>query len=54
MGNFRNNKYGNYTRYTYTGCEAYVELTVDGKKIVLNGADKESTRAIYEALLERK
>lgn len=54
MGNFHNGKYGDYIRYCYTSCEAYVELTVAGKTVVVNGADRESTQAIYDALLERR
>lgn len=51
MGLFQNDEFGRYTRYSYTGCDACVVLTVEGKILVLSGADRESTRAIYDALL---
>ncbi len=53
MGNFKNREYGNYTRYTYTKCEAGVVLIVDGREVVVSGKDKESTKVIYEELMER-
>ena len=53
MGDFKNDEFGNYTRYTYTKSNSGVVLVVDGREVVIGGEDKESTRAIYEELLER-
>lgn len=53
LGNFHNEEFGNYTRYTYTDCDACVVLTCRGKTIVLSGKDKAATRAIYNALCQR-
>ena len=53
MGAFRNEEFGNYTLYAYTQCDAAVVLTVDGKRVVINGRNAEETMAIYEALTER-
>ena len=53
MGAFRNEEFGNYTLYAYTKCDAAVVLTVDGKKVVVNGKNAEETKAIYDALSER-
>lgn len=53
MGFYRNEEYGNYTRYTYTMCKACVVLTVDGKTLVVNGPDAEHTRTIYNELMGR-
>lgn len=53
MGDFRNDEFGNYTRYTYKNCDAGVVLLVDGREVVISGKDKESTREIYEELMER-
>ena len=53
LGNFRNEEFGNYTRYTYTHCDACVVLTARGKTIVLSGEDATATRAIYDALCQR-
>ncbi|MCH5353982.1 MAG: SdpI family protein [Acutalibacter sp.] len=50
MGTYLNEEYGSYTRYTYTGCDACVVLSVSGRTLVLNGADQESTQAIYQEL----
>ena len=52
MGTFKNDEYGQYTRYAYTGCEACVVLKVDGKTLVLSGKDAESTRTIYDKLIK--
>lgn len=53
LGAYQNEEFGHYTCYTYTQCDAAVVLTVDGKKIVINGKNAEETRAICEALSER-
>ncbi len=53
-GSFHNDEFGDYTRYTYTRCDAWVVLTVEGKTLVISGADKESTEKIYDALVARK
>lgn len=53
MGKFRNDEFGDYTRYTYTSCEECVVLTVNERIFVLNGEDEASTKAIYEELLKR-
>ena len=52
-GAFRNDEFGNYTRYSYTGCDACIVLRSADKVLVFNGPDAESTRAIYEELLTR-
>lgn len=53
MGDFKNDEFGKYTRYSYTECDSCIVLTAKGEIFVLNGADDEATRAIYEELLER-
>lgn len=53
MGNFENSEFGNYTRYTYTNCDTAIVLQVNGKHVVLSGKDEESTKAIYDELMER-
>lgn len=53
MGAYKNEEFGNYTRYTYTQCDAVVVLTVKGEKIAINGKNAEETRAIYKSLTER-
>ncbi len=53
LGDFNNKEYGNYTRYTYTNCDAGVVLLVKDREVVISGKDKESTKAIYDELLKR-
>lgn len=53
LGNFENEEFGNYTRYTYYNPEACVVLQVGGKTLVLSGRDKAETQAIYQELLAK-
>ena len=51
FGQFSNDAYGPYTRYTYRSCGDCVRLTTaSGRTILLNGPDQPSTEAIYETL----
>ena len=51
FGQFSNDAYGDYTRYTYHSCGDCVRLTTaSGRTILLNGPDQAATRAIYETL----
>lgn len=52
-GTFRNGEFGNYTRYSYVGCDDCVVIKAKGKTIVINGKDKESTQCIYNELMAR-
>ena len=50
-GSFRNEEFGNYTRYSYTGCDACIVLTSsDGESLVLNAPDEDATVALFEEL----
>ena len=53
MGEFENEIYGRYTRYTYSSCDSCVVLDVNGKTVVLSGPDDVSTREIYSTLLQK-
>lgn len=53
VGWFRNDEFGNYTRYTYTQTAPCVVLTVDGATIVVNCADEAQTQALYNELIAR-
>lgn len=54
MGNFENEEFGRYVRYSYMDCDACVVLhSKDGKVLVVNGVDEESTKGIYEELKGR-
>lgn len=52
-GSFRNDEFGNYTRYSYTKCDACIVLASGEKTLVFNARDAEATRALYEELLTR-
>jgi hypothetical protein len=51
MGNFKNEEFGKYIRYTYSDCELSVVLVANGKTVVINGEDEVKTRSIYEMIL---
>lgn len=53
LGSFRNDAFGAYTRYAYTGCDASIVMQVKGKTVALSGANEEATKALYEELSDR-
>lgn len=53
LGNFANEEFGNYTRYTYTKVDPCVVLKVKGKILVIGAADAVATRAFYDDLQTR-
>ena len=36
MGNFKNDIFGDYIRYTHASCHSYVVMNIDGKILVVN------------------
>ena len=52
MGAFHNDAFGDYTRYSYGGCDSCVVLTVKERVLVLSGKDETETKEIYEKLME--
>ena len=54
LGAFHNDEFGDYTRYTYSGCDACVVLYLQsGEIVVVNGADAGSTRTIWQQIGDR-
>ena len=53
MGNFRNDVYGDYIRYTHSSCHSYVVMSIDGKILVVNGANDSATKEIYHTICEK-
>ena len=53
MGNFRNDVYGNYIRYTHSSCHSYIVMKVDGKILVVNGENDAATEEIYHTISEK-
>lgn len=53
VGWFRNDEFGNYTRYSYTGCDACVIIKINGGILVINSSDSAQTYDIYEEILSK-
>ncbi len=53
MGGYKNDEFGQYTRYSYRGCDACVVITVDNKTLVISGTDYTQTQEIYKELSEK-
>ncbi len=53
MGNFKNDEFGNYTLYAYTGADSHIVMENNGKYLVVSAKTVEETQALYENLLER-
>ena len=54
IGEFENDEFGRYIRYTYTKCDSYVVIKAKGETLVLNDSrDGDSSKEIYEKLLEK-
>ena len=54
MGNFKNDVYGNYIRYTHSSCHSYVVMSIGGKILVVNGENDQETKEIYHNISEKK
>ena len=53
MGWFESDELGDYSRYTYTGCDSYILLTSGEDILILNAKTEADTQALYEALTEK-
>lgn len=53
MGQFKNEEFGYYTRYTYYDDAGCVVISVGEERIVISGKTIVETRAIYESLKEK-
>ena len=53
-GNFKNDEFDKYIRYSYKGSNTCVVLFLKDKTLVINGIDNESTKMIYDELMIRK
>ena len=47
LGKFINDEFGSHTRYTYNACKTVVVMKIDGKILVINDKDDDTTREIY-------
>lgn len=53
LGTFENNEFGRYTVFAYTRTKSAVVITSDGKTLVINDLDKQSTKEIYEKIADK-
>lgn len=53
IGNFRNDEFGDYTRYSYAQNNSCIVLKVNGNILVINGKNAEKTKEIYELILTK-
>ncbi len=53
LGIFKNDEFGSYTIYAYTGSEEFIVLTADERTLVIGMRDKEDAREIYETISEK-
>lgn len=53
LGQFKNEEFGHYIRYTYCDDAGCIVLTVGGEKLVIAGKTLVETRAIYDELIEK-
>ena len=53
LGAFQNQEFGNYTRYTYYNANPCIVITAGDRILVLSDETAESTRELYQQLLEK-
>ncbi len=53
LGNFKNDEFGTYARYTYTGNKPCIVLTVGEKIIVLGTNEEQNLYELYETISEK-
>lgn len=53
LGQFKNDDLGYYISYLYTQCDSCVLLRSEGNVLLVNGADADATKTIYETLKEK-
>jgi uncharacterized membrane protein len=50
IGSFRNDEFGAYTRYTYTGDKPCLVIKANGRTIVIGADDEQKTKEIYDRI----
>lgn len=53
IGCFRNDEFGDYTRYSYAQTSSCIVLKVNGNILVINGKNAEETKEIYDLILTK-
>lgn len=52
MGNYQNDELGQYTLYSYNGCDSMILIRLDGKYLAINCKTSGETQALYQQLLK--
>ena len=52
-GTFKNEEFGNYTRYTYTGKNPCVVIKANGSVFVIGGENEQAVKQTYDGILEK-
>ncbi len=53
MGTFKNDEFGTYTLFAYTGSDSHVIIESDGKILAISGKTDSDTKVIYETLASK-
>ena len=53
LGNFQNDEFGDYLRYTYRNADGVIILRSQDRVLVLSDEDEASTKALYESILAK-
>ncbi len=53
LGEFENDGFGAYTRYTYSSCESCILIVIDGNELVINGETIEETEKIFKTISDK-
>ncbi len=53
LGNFKNDEFGKYTLYAYTGCKACIVIRSGERVLVLTAKNTADTKILYESLKEK-
>lgn len=52
-GNYRNEEFGNYLLYSYTGCNRYIVVKTETATVVFNGKNDKETQKLFQQLKEK-
>lgn len=53
MGQYQNEEFGTYLRYTYPSCNDNIVIEINDKHIVINLKDSQATKALYDELVKK-
>lgn len=53
MGQFQNEEFGTYLRYTYPSCKDNIVIEIDDNHIIINLQDTNATKSLYDELVKK-